>query len=200
MLHISFSTFYIKNHITPSIRQMEYFHFCSIHLWHQGRHTCVQHQSSVVIVIQSLSHVRFLATPWTVALQVPLSMGFPRQEDWSGQPSPSPGYLPDPGIEPTSPALAGRFFTTEPRRKALQTTQGLVKEKLKHFPSFITYRFIVFYVLHLRETFKLFFDPSLKYQLLKSLHHKIYVLIFAMKIIMFPLSRILTLNYFLMSP
>ena len=43
------------------------------------------------------------ATPWTVALQAPLSMGFPRQEYWSGLPFPSPGDLPDPGIEPRSP-------------------------------------------------------------------------------------------------
>ena len=53
-------------------------------------------------------------TPWTVACQAPLSMGFPRQEYWSGLPFPSPGDVPDPGIKPTSPALAGRFFTTEP--------------------------------------------------------------------------------------
>ena len=52
---------------------------------------------------------------WTVDLQDPLSMGFSRQEYWSGLPSPSPRDLPDPGIEPMSlmsPALAGRFFTT----------------------------------------------------------------------------------------
>ena len=46
--------------------------------------------------------------------QAPLSMGFPRLKHWSGLPFPSPGNLPDPGIEPASPALAGRFFTTEP--------------------------------------------------------------------------------------
>ena len=45
-------------------------------------------------------------------LQAPLSMGFPRQEYWSGLPFPSPGDLRDPGIEPKSPALAGKFFTT----------------------------------------------------------------------------------------
>ena len=56
-------------------------------------------------------------TPWIVAYQVPLSMGFPRQEYWSGLPFPSPGDLPDPGIEPESPALAGRFFTAEPPGK-----------------------------------------------------------------------------------
>ena len=53
-------------------------------------------------------------TPWTVAHQAPLSMGFPRQEYWSALLFPSPGDLPDPGMEPVSPALAGRFFTTEP--------------------------------------------------------------------------------------
>ena len=59
------------------------------------------------------------ATPWSVAHQVPLSMGFPRQEYWSGLPFPSPGGLPDLGIEPTSPALAGGFFTTGPPGKPL---------------------------------------------------------------------------------
>ena len=59
------------------------------------------------------------ATPWTVTCQAPLSMGFPRQEYWSGLPLPSPGDLPDPGIEPKSPALAGGFFTSEPPGKPL---------------------------------------------------------------------------------
>jgi len=53
------------------------------------------------------------ATPWTVALQAPLSMGYPRHEYWSGLPFPTPGDLSDPGIEPASLALAGRFFTIE---------------------------------------------------------------------------------------
>ena len=57
------------------------------------------------------------ATPWTVAHQLPLSMGFPKQEYWSGLPFPSLGDLPDPGIEPRSLALVGRFFTTEPPGK-----------------------------------------------------------------------------------
>ena len=60
-----------------------------------------------------LSHVGLFATPWTVAHQAPLSMGFSRQEYGSGLPFPSPGDLLDPGIEPMSPALAGRFFTSE---------------------------------------------------------------------------------------
>ena len=55
-----------------------------------------------------------LVTPWTVARQAPLSLGFSRQEYWSGLPFPLQGDLPDPGIEPTSPASAGGFFITEP--------------------------------------------------------------------------------------
>ena len=53
-------------------------------------------------------------TPWTVALQAPLSVGFSRQEYWSGLPFPSPGGLPDPRIEPVSLALVGGFVTAEP--------------------------------------------------------------------------------------
>ena len=55
--------------------------------------------------VKSLSRVRLFATPWTVAYQAPPSMGFSRQEYWSGVPFPAPGDLPDPGIEPGSPAL-----------------------------------------------------------------------------------------------
>ena len=53
-----------------------------------------------------LSHVWFFVTPWTVARQAPLSMGFSRQECWSGLPFPPAGDLPEPGIERASPALA----------------------------------------------------------------------------------------------
>ena len=67
-----------------------------------------------VLYRQSLSHVGLFATPWTVAHQAPLSMGFSRQEYWSGLSCPSPGDLPDPGIEPRSPALqAGGSFLSE---------------------------------------------------------------------------------------
>ena len=54
-----------------------------------------------------------LCDPWTVAYQAPLTMGFPRQEYWSWLPFPSLGDIPDPGIGPTSPELAGGFFTAE---------------------------------------------------------------------------------------
>ena len=59
------------------------------------------------------------ATPWTVAHQAPLSMGFPRQEYWSGLPFPTPGDLPNPGIEPTSTELASGFITAEAPGKPL---------------------------------------------------------------------------------
>ena len=55
--------------------------------------------------VESLSRVRLFATPWTVARQAPLSMGFPRPKYWSGLPFLSPGDLPNPGIEPGSPTL-----------------------------------------------------------------------------------------------
>ena len=55
--------------------------------------------------VKSLSCVQLFATPWTVAYYAPLSMGFSRQDYWSGSPFPSPEDLPDPGIEPRSPAL-----------------------------------------------------------------------------------------------
>ena len=63
-------------------------------------------------VLSRFSYVRLFVTPWTAARQAPPSMGFSRQESWSGLPFPSPGGLPGPGIEPGSPALAGGFFTT----------------------------------------------------------------------------------------
>ena len=62
---------------------------------------------------QSLSHVRLFVTPWTVAHLAPLSMEFSRQEYWSGLPFPSPGALPDPGIQPGSPALQADSLPSE---------------------------------------------------------------------------------------
>ena len=57
------------------------------------------------VKVKSLSCVRLFATPWTAACQAPLSMGFSRKQYWSGLPFPSPEDLPNPGIEPRSPAL-----------------------------------------------------------------------------------------------
>ena len=72
-------------------------------------------------VLSRFSHVRLFATLWTGARQVPLSMGFSRQEYWGGLLCPPPGDLPDPWVEPvslTSPALAGGFFTTSATQEA----------------------------------------------------------------------------------
>ena len=66
-------------------------------------------------MLSCFSPVPLFATLWTVAHQASLSLGFPRQEYWSGLPFPTPGALPDPGIKLSSlepPALAGEFFTT----------------------------------------------------------------------------------------
>ena len=69
------------------------------------------------VKVKSLSRVRLFATPWTVGHQAPASMGFPRQEYWSGLPIPSPGDLPDPETEPGSPTLQADALTSEPPGK-----------------------------------------------------------------------------------
>ena len=69
------------------------------------------------VKVKSLNHVRLFVTPWTVAYQAPPSMGFSRQECWSGLPFPSPGDLPDPGIEPGSSALQADSLPSEPPGK-----------------------------------------------------------------------------------
>ena len=69
--------------------------------------------------MKSLSRVQLFAIPLTTAHQAPPSMGFSRQEYWSGLSFPSPGDLPDPGIEPRSPALQADALTSEPPGKPL---------------------------------------------------------------------------------
>ena len=83
------------------------------------------------------SCVRLFVTMWTVARQAPLSMGFSRQEHWSGLPCPSPGNRPNPGIKPTalkSPALAGRFFTTGTTWEALSFSLAFLNFFFPEFP------------------------------------------------------------------
>ena len=70
--------------------------------------------SGVKVKVKSLSRVRLFATLWTVAYQAPQSMEFFRQEYWSGLPFPSPEDLPNPGIEPGSPALQADTLPSEP--------------------------------------------------------------------------------------
>ena len=67
--------------------------------------------------VKMLSRVQLFATPWTAASQAPPSMGFSRQEYWSGLPFPSPGDLPDSGIEPRSPALQADVLPSKPSGK-----------------------------------------------------------------------------------
>ena len=71
--------------------------------------------------VKLLSRVQLFATPWTVAYQAAPSMGYSRQEYWSGLPFPSPGYLPDPGIKPRSRALEADALTSEPAGKQTNT-------------------------------------------------------------------------------
>ena len=82
-------------------------------------------------------------TPWSVAHLGPLSMAFPRQEYWSGFLFPSPGDLPDPGIEPVSPTLAGGFFTTEsPGKTDLLVSISLESPLLFISASHLPLRFV----------------------------------------------------------
>ena len=86
---------------------------------------------------QLLCCVWLFATPWPIAHQAPLSMGFSRQEYWSGLPFPSPGDLHNPGIKstsPASPALTGRFFTTEPPGKPKAYESSLNHWTTREFP------------------------------------------------------------------
>ena len=82
---------------------------------HSPPHSLLPFLHSRTCMLSSFSCVRFFAILWAVARQAPLSMGFSRQEHWSGLPCPPPGDLPHSGIKPASPAspaLAGSFFTT----------------------------------------------------------------------------------------
>ena len=78
--------------------------------------------------MKSLSRVQLFAAPWTVAYQAPPSMGFSRQECWSGLPFPSPGDLPDPGIEPGSPTLQADALPSEPPGKHKDVSKNSVIE------------------------------------------------------------------------
>ena len=85
-------------------------------------------------VLNHFTHLRRFVTPWTIACQTPLSIGFSRQEYWSGLPCPPPGALPNPGTKASSlksPALAGGFFTTS----ATWEVRGWQKTKPRQTPS-----------------------------------------------------------------
>ena len=102
--------------------------------------------------VQSLSRVWLFVSSWIAALQASLSMGFSKQEYWSGLLCPSPRDLPNPGIEPMSlmsPALAGRFFTTG----AIWKTQGSVSCSVVLLRLFATSRIIVCRLLSIHTRF-----------------------------------------------
>ena len=84
-----------------------------------SRPDCSDGSTTLRREVKSLSRVQLFATLWTVTYQPPLSMGFSRQEYWSGLPFPSPGDLPHPGIEPRSPALQADTLTSEPPGKPI---------------------------------------------------------------------------------
>ena len=88
-------------------------------LTHMARYLSAEHDGVITrkVKVKSLSHVWLFAIPWTVVYQASLSMGFSSQEYWSGLPFPSPGDLPDPGIEPRSPALQADALPSEPPGK-----------------------------------------------------------------------------------
>ena len=73
---------------------------------------------AIMVIVKSLTRVRLFATPWTIADQVPLSMGFSRQDYWSGLPFPSPGDLPNPG---------GANSITSRETKIPQASRGLAR-------------------------------------------------------------------------
>ena len=105
-------------------------------------------ESIVIVIVKSLSRVRLFATPWTVANGAPPSMGFSRQEYWSGLPFPSPGDLPDPGIEPGSPALQADALPSEPPGKSYVESIGECKAKRSCKTAFVN-------IINLRSIVKL---------------------------------------------
>ena len=101
--------------------------------------------------VESLSRVRLFATPCTVAYQAPPSTGFSRQECWSGLPFPSPGNLPNPGIEPRSPTLQADALPSEPQGSLLISSPQLSlfeKQSISHSVLFATIFFFPYLSLH----------------------------------------------------
>ena len=114
-------TFLYKFMLTITTPHHWGFHLLSWKLasavWQRLSGVMRQGEVSGSVKVKSLRRVRLFVIPWT-AYQAPLSMGFSRQECWSGLPFPSPGDLPDPGIEPGSPALQAVALPSEPPEKS----------------------------------------------------------------------------------
>ena len=93
----------------------------------------LERQQPEGIMLLFTCSVLFFVTWWTLACKAPLSMGFSRQEYWSGLPCPPPGDLTNPGTEPASPILAGRFFTPEsPGKPRRYNTDLNLEERHQH--------------------------------------------------------------------
>ena len=90
-----------------------------------------------MLKVKSLSRVLLFVTPWTVAHQAPLSMEFSRQEYWNGLPFPSPGDLPNPGIEPESPALQADALPSEPLGTFTHLFKRLFRDSLAYLCVYI---------------------------------------------------------------
>ena len=111
-----------------------------IHVHAKSRQSCptLWKAAMLTTIPPTLLHVRLFGTPWTVALQAPLSMGFSRQEYWSGLLCPPPGDLPAAGMEPeflVSPALAGGFFSSATWEAPLSYTSCYIL-CFRHMPFF----------------------------------------------------------------
>ena len=134
-------------------------------------------------VLSCFSCVQLFVTLWTVALQAPLSMGFSQSKYWSGLPCPSPGDLPNAGIEPMSPvaleSLLSEFFTAEPLGKPKSTVvgshsllQGIFPTQRRNLVSCIVERFFTW-----QKAEKQILTPSVWIQSLSSQYYTWFILL-----------------------
>ena len=135
--------------------------------------------------VKSLSLVRLFAIPWSIVHQAPLSVGFSRQEYWSGLPFPSPGVLPNPGIEPRSPALQADALTSEPPGILLKIVSYYKylfthifiwafrgQCKFPHFPHFLDFQMYFRSILYRYLSFLFMFeDAKVEFKMTASIFH-----------------------------
>ena len=100
--------------------------------------------STLKVKVKSISCVWLSATPWAIDYQASSSMGFSRQEYWSGLPFPSPGDLPDPGIEPRSPTLQADGLPSEPPFQLSDGTKAILTQKEMYCEFWSSPRLVIF--------------------------------------------------------